>query len=88
MNPLDKARKVRSDRAAAEIWKQVSSSQERNHCKCALHEGMSRDDLDAITPTWGCVSSGRWICPALDLYRRLVGPRPLSDEERALQEGV
>lgn len=76
LSALGKARAARTAKAQAEnaelIWAAVEPRIQREKCSCGLTKGMSKEDLDAITPSWGCVDSGRWVCPALDAYRRLL----------------
>lgn len=74
------ARRVQRDAA---IWGSVERVREREHCRCELREGMTREQLPTGS---GCRED--YVCPALDTYRRLLPPTEISDEERALQESA
>lgn len=67
----------------AEIWKYVKRSIATSGCHCDLHEGMIREDLPHGS---GC--KDRYVCPALDTYRRLLPPPPVPEDELALQESA
>ena len=82
---LAKARAARSANAQAEIWKTVSRSKQVHGCTCDLKPGQSREDLRTLGH--GC-TNGRYICPTLDTYRRLLPATPLSEEEQELLEGT
>jgi hypothetical protein len=76
MTRQEKAAKTRAENAAKRIWDDVRASKSRTKCKCALRKGMSYDDLKKLKG--GCTdyegnAGGRFVCPTLDKYRRLVG---------------
>lgn len=76
MNKQQKAANTRSERAAARQWRDVRASKSRTKCTCKLRKGMTYDELRKLNG--GCTDyaghpGGRYICPTLDKYRRLVG---------------
>lgn len=79
MNPQQKAANTKAEKAAKRVWEDVKKSKQRTGCKCALRKGMDHDDLRLLKG--GCTDTpthpgGRWTCPTLDKYRRLV-PQPV-----------
>jgi hypothetical protein len=72
---LRNAEKGRKANADSERWRKVKESAKRTGCKCELRRGMSYRELVDLGS--GCTGSDRfragWVCPTLDLYRRLVG---------------
>jgi hypothetical protein len=76
MTEQQKSAKTRAENAAKRIWADVSASKSRTKCTCKLRKGMSFDDLRKLKG--GCTDregnpGGRFVCPTLDKYRRLVG---------------
>lgn len=80
---IQKMHQARRDARDEAIWEAVQTVQAREHCKCDLRQGMTREALPGGS---GCRDS--YVCPALDTYRRMLPPTELPEEERALQESV
>lgn len=66
--PVDRGPSVATIAARERVWSEVKRIADREHCKCRLREDMEADELRAMT---GC-RWPRYICPALDAYRRRV----------------
>lgn len=81
MNSQQKAAKTRAERAANRVWEDVKRRKSLDGCTCALRKGMTYEDLAKLgggctdAPERGFANNGegRWVCPTLDAYRRLVG---------------
>lgn len=76
MTKQQKAAKTRAKNKADRIWTEVRASIKRTGCRCDIRKGMTYDQLRKLNG--GCTDyhghqGGRWVCPTLDLYRRLVG---------------
>lgn len=52
------------------MWKLIKRRMTNERCKCGLRRDMSHRELRALGA--GC-TSGRWVCGALDSFRRVVG---------------
>lgn len=76
MTKQQKAAKARADNAAQRIWNEVQNARKARKCSCRIRKGMTYDDLRKLGG--GCTDTafnpnGRYVCPVLDKYRRLVG---------------
>lgn len=67
----EKGRKARQAKVDSERWQRVRDRQKRSGCKCELRPGMSAHELADLGS--GCTAHRHFVCPTLDLYRRLVG---------------
>lgn len=65
-----KASRARSKQHAREVWAQVKRHPHYPRCSCGLRPGMDAGALLELGA--GCAPGGRYICPVLDKYRRLV----------------
>lgn len=84
MTKQQKAAKTRASNAAQRIWDEVQSASQAHDCSCPLRKGMTYDELRKLGG--GCTDTndnpgGRYVCPVLDKYRRLVGFPPLEVPE-------
>jgi hypothetical protein len=69
---LEKARLAKRSNADSAIWKSVQSRINVFNCKCDLRPGMRLEELmPPNMPGSGCTD--KWVCPALDAYRRMLG---------------
>lgn len=76
MTRQEKAAHTRAARAAERQWQDIRASKSRTKCTCKLRKGMTYDELKKLGG--GCTNyeghpGGRFVCPTLDKYRRLVG---------------
>ena len=76
MTKQQKAAKARAAKAAQRIWDDVERARAAHKCSCRIRKGMTYDDLRRLGG--GCTDvpgheGGRYVCPVLDKYRRLVG---------------
>lgn len=82
---LEKARLASMAKAKAEkdarIWPSVNRRITATKCKCHLVPGMNKYDLLPLGAGCTALPDGPgWVCPALDLYRRLIeNPSEASD---------
>lgn len=87
MDPLEKARRTKEanyqKKRSAVVWRVVEKRRGTMRCRCPLEPGMSKSDLAELGG--GCTDTAdakrlgisrpdgpSYICPVLDLYRRLM----------------
>lgn len=63
-----RAQRAKASKHTAEVWAKVKAARRQHRCSCELHRGMTLAELNQLD---GCCTP-RWVCPVLDLYRRLV----------------
>lgn len=69
---LEKARAAKKEQSNTFIWKMVEARIQSTNCKCGLTPGMKLEDLmPPNMPGSGC--QDKWVCQALDSYRRMLG---------------
>lgn len=62
-----KARVQKSRPSELRLWDDMKTLIREHRCLCGLRQGMSLKDLRQLNA--GCTSP-KWVCPALDAYRR------------------
>lgn len=78
---IQKMHEAKRDARDDRIWEAVQSAMQRESCACGLRKGMKREELPSGS---GC--KVKYVCPALDVYRRMLPAAPIDEKELLMQE--